>query len=185
MQQMALIGFSPTTLRGSVIRERERWHVFLVIRTHISRVAPDWDLWRTLYLLNYGAAVTYKSWSEPDGNMSEVSLMKLATSMMLQSQCHGLSSRMTTGMLTTSSPLAGSSGSTSLVVIKFLRVSLEMVCRLLCERSSVLSFGNEVKLLIENSEMLFQLDSNRGCFKMTPCSRVGRTRVGRDYSVLY
>ena len=97
--------------------------------------------------------------------------MKLATSMMLQSQCHGLSSRMTTGMLTTSSPLTGSSGSTSLVVIKFLRVSLEMVCRLLCERSSVLSFGNEVKLLIENSEMLFQLDSNRGCFKMTPCSR--------------
>ena len=28
-----------------------------VIRTHLSRVAPDWDLWRTLYQLRYSAVV--------------------------------------------------------------------------------------------------------------------------------
>ena len=27
-----------------------------VIQTHLSRVAPDWDLWRTIYRLSYTAA---------------------------------------------------------------------------------------------------------------------------------
>ena len=35
---------------------RERWQVSLVIWTHISRVAPDLDLWRTLYRLSSSTA---------------------------------------------------------------------------------------------------------------------------------
>ena len=37
-------------------RARERWHVSLVIQTHASRFAPDWDLWRTLSRLSCSAA---------------------------------------------------------------------------------------------------------------------------------
>ena len=41
--QMARLGFSPTTFSRGVI-----W-------AHNSRVAPDWDLWRTHYRLSYSA----------------------------------------------------------------------------------------------------------------------------------
>ena len=60
LQQMALQEFSPTTSCRGVIRE-SRWHVYLVIRTHVSTVAPDWELWRTLYQLSYSAAANIKS----------------------------------------------------------------------------------------------------------------------------
>ena len=38
---------------AAVCSERESWNVSLVIQTHVSRVAPDRDLWRTLYRLSY------------------------------------------------------------------------------------------------------------------------------------
>ena len=43
---------------AKVCSERERWHVSLVIRTHVSGVAPDWDLWRILCGLSYSTAVS-------------------------------------------------------------------------------------------------------------------------------
>ena len=51
--QMARLGFLlpsnfPTTLCHGVKREKGE-NASLVIQTHVSRVAPDWDLWRTLY----------------------------------------------------------------------------------------------------------------------------------------
>ena len=36
-----------------------RWHVSLVIRTHVSRVAPDWVLWR---ILSYSNAASVDIW---------------------------------------------------------------------------------------------------------------------------
>ena len=49
-------------LRRDQRERRERWHVSLLIP--ISRVAPDWDLWRPLYQLSYSAAAASQSlWS--------------------------------------------------------------------------------------------------------------------------
>ena len=52
-QQMALLGFMTTTLYRTMI-----W-------THVSRAAPDWDLWRTLFQLSYTAAAqNEKRWHQ-------------------------------------------------------------------------------------------------------------------------
>ena len=47
-QRMAPLGFLPTTFCSNVI-----W-------THVSRVAPDWDLWRILYWLSYSTLASWR-----------------------------------------------------------------------------------------------------------------------------
>ena len=75
--QMPLLGqLFPNTIHRGVITDKD---ASLRIQTHVSRVAPDWDLWRTLYRLSYSTVADVKGLLKPDPHLSELQVPSSAT----------------------------------------------------------------------------------------------------------